>query len=159
MKGILVISLILLSIALTVDTETTEEIHIEPYGQASVDVALNAGEIVSGWYEVLSGYGRCCINFCLVSPNGDTLLQWEHRAKPYTQEFSFLADIDGVYVMLFNNSFSDVGKRVMYYYKVTETVAGIPLNFFSVIVPSVLVVGLGAALIIILHPRTRIKNT
>ena len=114
---VLIVFLVLLS-SLTAFVSASQTFTVPPLSQQTVNVNLIQGDSVNGTVSASGGTGTG-VDFKVTDPNEKELLSYNYTT--YTS-FSFLASINGTYILSFNNSFCSCagGKNVTLDYSVND---------------------------------------
>lgn len=154
MKKIVLLPLALLSISLVVGIARAETFTVSPHQEITRPIGLSNGDRVSGSISVVGGSGND-IDFYVTDPNGNIILRYDRVTQT---SFSFSASTTGTYTMRFDNSFSIFStKSVTLDYTVTESILGLPQEYFLVLLG--LIVVLIVVVVVILRKTKEMKTS
>jgi len=152
-KNVLLL-LVLLSLSLIVGVARAETFTVPPPQEITRTIGLSNGDRVSGSISVVGGSGND-IDFYVTDPDGNVILRYDRITQT---SFSFSASTTGTYTMHFDNSFSIFSsKSVTLDYTVTESILGLPQEYFLILLG--LIVVLIVVVVVILRKTKEMKTS
>lgn len=122
---------------------------LQPLKEHTINLSLQETDSVSGSFSVVSN-DETGVNFYVTDPYNNTVLRYDNVLQ---RDFSFTVEVDGDHQLHFDNSLSDVSRKMvsLNYYTI-HYIMGMPQEqFLFIVIAAVALIGI--MLFAILMPR------